>query len=418
MKLWNFLKSRMELYSSAIAFSHEKITYGDLIAIAETEPNGFGTLRLIECSCRARAAIDILKCIACGDVAVPVDKGYGQAYIEHIQSLMKNDTTRYRDIAFIVFTSGTTGTPKGAILSDEAIIANLKGIENYCDIEAGKRIMIIRPIVHIAVLVGELLFGLCRGMEISFYEENFFPQRLVESLKNERTQVIGCTPTILYRLHDYLEKTALTDVIISGERLSPVMITLLERYREQINFYNVYGLTENSPRVAALRPAEFFLHSGSVGKAIANTKLKLYDGELLVHSKSVMNGYYKRPDFTKKKLHGGWLHTGDVAQIDEEGYVYILGRKDGMIIRAGLNIFPEDIEAEAEQIDGVDDCIVYGEDDIRYGQKVCLDYVGKARVQEVRKRLIEILPCNMVPNQIQKVEKIPQTVSGKKKRNK
>ena len=316
MKLWKFLKSRMELHSSAIAFSREKITYGDLIRIAEAEPHGLGTLRLIECSSRAKAAIDILKCIACGDVAVPVDKGYGQAYIEHIQLFMKNDTTRYSDMAFIVFTSGTTGTPKGVMLSNKAIIANLKGIEKYCDIEVGKRIMILRPLVHIAVLVGELLFGLCRGMELCFYEEPYVPQRLAESLKKCETQVIGCTPTVLYRMCNYLEDSALTDVIISGERLSPMMTALLERYRERIHFYNVYGLTENGPRVTALKPAEFFFHPGSVGRAIANTKLKLRDGELLVRSRSVMNGYYKRPELTKKKMHGGWLHTGDAAQID------------------------------------------------------------------------------------------------------
>ncbi len=416
MKLWDFLKLRMMCHADDIVFPRTKMTYGELIKMVEFQSNGAGKLQLIECSYRENAAIEILRCIACGNVAVPVDKTYGQAYIDQIRALIKDDAQEYRDLAFIVFTSGTTGVPKGAMLSDDAIIANLIGIESYCSIEPQKKIMILRPLVHIAVLVGELLFGLCRGLEISFYEESFFPQRLAQTLKANGTQVIGCTPTILYRLYDYLGDTVLTDIIISGERLTPVIVELLETYRNRIDFYNVYGLTENSPRVTALKPGEFFAHAGSVGKAIKNTELKICGGELLVQSKSMMNGYYKRPELSAEKLRDGWLHTGDAAQIDEMGYVYILGRKDGMIIRGGLNIFPEDIEAEIYQIDGVEECVVYGEDDIRYGQKVCLEYVGSASITDVRKRLVELLPCNMMPNRIIKVEQIAKTMSGKKKR--
>ncbi len=357
-----------------------------------------------------------MRCISCGDVAIPIDFGYGQAYIDRVKSLICDDNAAYRNTAFIVFTSGTTGISKGVMLSDRAIIENLKGIEGYCDVESGNKIMIIRPLVHIAVLVGELLFGLCRGMEIGFYEESFMPERLVATLNNNGTQVIGCTPTVFYRLCPFLDKTLLTDVIISGERLSPVMTALLKRYEGRIRFYNVYGLTENGPRVTALKPEQFFSHAGSVGKTIANTELRIDGGELLVRSASMMDGYYKRPDLSAEKLRGGWLHTGDAASVDEEGYVYILGRKDGMIIRSGLNIFPEDIETETEQIDGVERCIVYGEDDIRYGQKLCLDYVGTASSKEVRKRLIGLIPQSMIPDRIRKVERISETVSGKKVR--
>lgn len=416
MKLWDFLKSHMILYADKIAFPQAGISYRDLILLAESQTRGKGGLQLIECSDRENAAIELLRCIACGNVAVPVDLSYGRYYIEQIQALVKDDRNEYCDLAFVVFTSGTTGIPKGAMLSDEAVIANLTGIKSYCSIGSEKKLMILRPLVHIAVLVGELLYGLCQGWEISFYEESFIPQRLTEALKLSEAQVIGCTPTILYRLYKWLGDTKLTDVIISGERLTPAMTALLKPYHNKINFYNVYGLTENSPRVTALKPKDFFLHSGSVGKAIRDTELKIFDGELLVRSKSMMNGYFKRPELSAEKLRGGWLHTGDAARIDEKGYVYILGRKDGMIIRGGLNIFPEDIEAETEQVEGVNESVVYGEDDIRYGQKVCLDYTGVASVKEVRKRLAEILPYNMIPDRISKVEQIAKTVSGKKKR--
>lgn len=417
MTLWEFLRERMQLHKDRIAFSKGRITYGELISIAESGSGGGEQLQMISCAPRQRGAIELLQCLAGGRIAVPIDINYGQAYLDRIGTLVSVDPQYDSRLAFIVFTSGTTGTPKGVMLTHSAIIENLKAIESYFHVQEGQKMMIVRSLVHISALTGELLFGLCHGLELSFFEENFIPQRLVKELQTQKTQVLGCTPTMLYHLKNYLRDTDLRHIAISGERLSASMVESLKEYRDKIDFYNVYGLTENGPRVSALLPQEFFSRAGSVGKPVRETQIQIKNGELLVKSKSMMLGYYKCGDLTKLKIRGGWLYTGDMAKTDEDGYLYILGRKDNMLIRGGVNIFPEEIEEAAKRIAGLDDCIVYGEDDLNYGQKICMDYVGTTCIDRIRKELTQLLPCRLIPNRIRQVEEIPRSPNGKKIRN-
>lgn len=229
------------------------------------------------------------------------------------------------------------------------------------------------------------------------------------------TEIFCCTPTLLYHIYRYLDGAPLDSIAISGERISNELVALLKRYEHKIKFYNVYGLTENAPRVSSLNPDEFFAYAGSVGKPIRNTRIKLKNGELLVKSASMMSGYYMRKDLTAEKLKGGWLHTGDMAELKEKR-LYINGRKDGMLIRGGINLFPEDIERAINAITGVDDCIVYGKDDVAYGQKIYLDYAGGISEAALRRELAKRLPPSHIPNHINKTQTIPLTASGKKKR--
>lgn len=414
MTLWEFLKPRMEHLGERIAFSNGNISYLQLVRLVERE-KGDGSLCIVNGDTKQEMAINLLRCLARGDVAIPIDMGYGKTYIHNLQDSIGSDENKYPDVAFIIFTSGTTGMPKGVMLSHEAVIENLKGIDDYFKVSIGQRLLIVRSLVHISALTGELLFGLYKGLRIDFFEEQFVPRRLGTYMQKCGTEIFCCTPTILYRLYRYLDQTVLTDIVISGERISTELVGLLRKYRNKIRFYNVYGLTENAPRVSALIPEEFFDHIGSVGTPILNTEIKVENEELLVRSKSMMSGYYKRADETEKKLRNGWLHTGDIAKIEND-FITICGRKDSMLIRGGLNIFPEDIEREVQRIDGVVDCIAYGKDDTAFGQKIYLDYVGEINEIEVRKILAKRLPATIMPNCIRKTDSIPMTVSGKKKR--
>lgn len=416
MKLWRMLKERMLSHADSIAFTDGNITYRRLVEMVEGDQTGEGHIRIVCGKSKQDAALQILYCLANGYVSVPVDEEYGSAYVESVRAFLRDDEATYPDLAFIVFTSGTTGTPKGVMLSEDAIIENLKAIEGYFAVRAGQKMTIMRPLVHISALTGELLFGLYQGLELSFSEGSFQPQKAAQIFRENGTEVIGCTPTVLYHLYRYLADTSLTDIVISGERISSGLVAMLKPLGDKIHFYNVYGLTENSPRVTALCPQDFFRKIGSVGKVIRNTQLKMKDGELLVQSGSLMTGYYRRAELTNKKLRDGWLYTGDLAEIDKDGFVYILGRKDGMIIRGGVNVFPEDIESEAKSIEGVSACIAYGEDDLRFGQRVCLNYTGTANADMVHRKLAERLPSRMVPSKVRQVKSIATTASGKIKR--
>lgn len=417
MNVWGFLKRRMLRYGERIAFTEGKITYATLIALAESGKAGRRNVPSIaKGRTRQEQAIKILKAMAGGNIPVPIEVSYGADREEKIGKVLAESRDNLHKTAAILFTSGTTGEPKGVKLSHRGIIENLKGIDGYFQVREGQKILIARPLVHVAVFTGELLFALYKGLEIDFYEEAFQPARLAKYIDENDVQVFGCTPTLLYHLSRYLQGESLDSIVISGERLTEGVANIVKEKFPDKKFYNVYGLTENSPRVSALCPEEFFDKVGSVGKPIAHTKAKLKEGELLIKSRSLMQGYIGDKEKTKEKLKNGWLHTGDMARIDKQGYLYTLGRKDDMLIRSGMNIYPAEIESAALQIDGVKNCMVYGEEDIHYGQKICMKVVTDLEVAVLRKELVSRLPTYLIPDKILIVESLELTPSGKVKR--
>ena len=417
MRVWELLKRRMRRYGERIALSEGKIIYADLIKLAESESNGQRNIPVIaEGSTRQEQAVIILRIMASGNIPVPIETSYGTERKEQIRKIISDNCDDLHKTAVILFTSGTTGEPKGVKLSHRGIIENLKGIDGYFHVREGQKILIARPLVHVAVLTGELMFALYKGLEIGFYEEVFQPARLAKYIDENKVQVFGCTPTLMYHLSKYLHGNALESIVISGERLTEGIAEILKEKFPDKMFYNVYGLTETSPRVSALCPKEFFGKVGSVGKPIAHTKVKLKSGELLVKSRSLMQGYICEPERTREKLKKGWLYTGDMACLDKQGYLYILGRKDDMLIRSGMNIYPAEIENIAMQIDGVRSCMVYGEEDIHYGQKICMKAVTDLEAATLRKELVARLPAFLIPDKILIVESLEMTLSGKVKR--
>ena len=417
MSIWEFLKRSMRRYGERVAFSEGKTTYRKLIEIVESKKSEVKNIPVIaKGTSRQEQAINILQIMAGGNIPVPVEASYGVEREEKIEKILAKNHDDLRKTAAILFTSGTTGEPKGVKLSHKGIIENLKGIGRYFKVQTGQKILIARPLVHVAVFTGEFLFALYKGLEIDFYEEAFQPARLAKYTDENKVQVFGCTPTLMYYLSRHLQGKSLESIVISGERLTESVVCILKEKYPDKQFYNVYGLTENSPRVAALSPEDFFEKIGSVGKPIAHTKIKTERGELLVKSRSLMQGYIGEREKTEEKLKNGWLHTGDMVRLDEDGYLYILGRKDDMLIRSGMNIYPAEIESVAQQIDGVKNCMVYGEDDVQYGQKICMKAVTDLGVATLRKELIARLPAYLVPDKILIVDALEMTQSGKVKR--
>ena len=418
MNVWKAIGRRMRRYGDRIAFVRGKITYAQLLSLVENRQNASSKHLLVPVygKTKQEQAIGILQTLACGNIPVPMEESYGSVREEKIRKILSENTDDLRTTAAVLFTSGTTGEPKGVRLSHRGIVENLRGIERYFKVESGCRILIVRPLVHVGVFTGELLFALYRGLEIDFYEEAFQPNRLAAYIEVSRAQVLGCTPTLMVHLSRYWKGGALQVAAIGGERLTDGAAKILREKYPNVNFYNVYGLTENSPRVCALPPESFFGKIGSVGRPIAHTKVKLLCGELLVKSRSVMLGYMGEREKTREKLRGGWLHTGDLARIDEEGYVYILGRKDDMLIRSGMNIYPAEIESAAVQIPGVSACMVYGEEDVRFGQKICMKAVSDLDAAALRRALAGSLPAYLVPDKILIVDALELTPSGKVKR--
>ena len=209
---------------------------------------------------------------------------------------------------------------------------------------------------------------------------------------------------------------SLKHAIISGEKLSKELSMSLTNNYPHINFYNVYGMTENSPRATCLNNNDFNVFIGSVGKPLLNTDIKIINNEICIKSKSIMKGYYKNKELTNKKIINGYYHTGDAGYFNEYGYLYVLGRIDNMIIKSGVNIYPEEIENEVRKYENVKDCLVYKIIDENRLESVGLKVVGDVSISKLLKHLCLSLPSIMVPNKITIVDKLDKTPSGKLKR--
>ena len=416
MKLWEYIKEKMLPYRERMAFPEKGITYGELLKMKETK--GERRLRICEGKTRGEQGLEILRSIASGATTVPLSKEYGDKNKEGIRKEIESAGKASSDVAFVVFTSGTTGNSKGVMLTDENIITNLEYISTYFRLEGIKRMGIMRPLVHISALVGELLYGLICGLEIYFFEEAFLPQRLMSFLREKKIEVFNTTPTVWLTLLKYssIKSFPVRVSAISGERLTEKSAKEIAEAFPETEFYNVYGLTEHSARACALMPEDFVRKAGSIGKPLGNVYAKIEEGELLLKSPSVMKGYFKDEEKSKKKIKNGWLYTGDMAYKDEEGYYYIEGRKDDMLIRAGINIFPEEIEEEVKKCPNVEDCIVCGRTGEDGVTEICLKYMGTSEPWALRKQLAGRLNAHFMPNRIEQVTEIERTASGKKVR--
>ena len=335
------------------------------------------------------------------------------------------------DVAMIMFTSGTTGVPKGAMLSHGNILANLADIAAYFAVTQEDHILIARPLYHGAVMTGEFLHGLMHGSGITFYTEAFSPRRLLAFLAEKGCTTMCATPTLFYHLamnKRSVNLPELKNVVVSGECLNPQVAEKILSSFPGIKFFNVYGLTEASPRVCHLDPEFFRAKIGSVGVPLNSVSIRVVDeggrdvsrgsiGELYVQGPNVMLGYWKDEGLTSQKIVDGWLHTGDMCRQDEDGFLYIIGRKDHMIIRAGVNIYPQDIENSLLKDGAFKEVMVWGETDANYGQRICAAFVpgseaplSTADVMGICKKWLDAYKW---PDEVLIVENLPRNASGK-----
>ncbi len=333
------------------------------------------------------------------------------------------------DVRLIMYTSGTTGTPKGAMLSESNIISNLISVLEYFAIKETDRFLIARPLYHCAVLTGEFLVALIKGSAILFFSEPFSAYGIAQTISDWNATVVTGTPTTLsligqmyYRLFG---KTFQGTVVASGESMYSSNAEKIMRCYENSIIYFVYGMTETATRISCLPPHLFSSHYNSVGFPLSGVRVKCVDdngktvptgeeGELLVKGSNVMLGYYKDPALSQKVIEDGWLHSGDVGVIDEQGMIFIKGRKDNMINRSGINIYPQEIENAIKTSPEVEEAIVYSKRDNDFSETIVLKVVApRLSRNDVFNICKEKLPLYQMPDQIDMVDSIPKNASGK-----
>lgn len=298
-----------------------------------------------------------------------------------------------QDIAQVLYTSGTTGTPKGVILTHRNIVSNLKGLEQAIPITADHVLISTLPLSHVFEQTVGCWTPLIHGATV-VYLQVLKPSELFRALHRYPVTVLAVVPELLDLIQDRIRRQArrwlpgplLPWLLGLAGNLPPAARRLIfapihaqigrafqffvaggaslnprfERSWEQMGFLVLqgYGLTETAPIVTLNRPQA--RKQGSVGRSLPGVDVALADdGEVLVRGPNVTPGYFQNPRSTAEAFRDGWLRTGDVGWLDQEGYLFLKGRKKDLIVTpAGLNVYPEDVEAALRRVPGVHDAVV------------------------------------------------------------
>jgi fatty-acyl-CoA synthase len=335
-----------------------------------------------------------------------------------------------RDPCLIMYTSGSTGRPKGAVLTHGNLTWNCVNVLVESDLSGHEVALVAAPLFHAAALGMTCLPTLLKG-GTCVLAESFDPARALELIEEHRITTLFGVPA-MYDAIVAQPRWATADLSSVRTLLcggSPVPESTIRRYLDRgLTFVQGYGMTEASPGVLVLDPEAVATKAGSAGVPSFFTDVRIVDpagspvapgerGEIVVRGPNVMLGYWNRPEATDEALTGGWLHSGDVAVADEDGFVTVVDRIKDMIISGGENVYPAEVESALYSHPAVELCAVIGAPDAKWGEVpravVVLREGATATAEEIREFLRERLAGYKVPKQVEFWAELPRTGSGK-----
>jgi acyl-CoA synthetase (AMP-forming)/AMP-acid ligase II len=347
---------------------------------------------------------------------------YDAASAREPEILAEND-----DFLDVMYTSGTMGLPKGVMYSHGTTMWAVLTACATADLRWKDRNLLCLPLFHVGALMPLLTTFYIGGTNVLMRE--FDPTSIWQVFQQERITVALAVPTML---HVMLQTYDATRHNVSGLRWimsggSPVLGSLIERYATLgIEIHQTYGLTESGGPACLIAPDEAITRAGSTGKAYFHTEVRIVDergtpvepqvsGELLVRGPHIMLGYWNQPAVTAEVLKDGWLHTGDVAIVVHEGFVYIHDLLKDMIISGGENISPTEIENVILGHSGVAEVAVIGVPSAQWGESPVVVVRKDAALtdQEVLGHCAEKLARYKLPTQVHFTDAIPRNATGK-----
>ena len=339
------------------------------------------------------------------------------------------------DIGAIFYTGGTTGTPKGVVLTHEAIIGNsLAGSKRFL-YDEDSIVVSANPMFHIGGMAGGPYYAFLNGGTL-VQQEFFDAEKYVAAVQKYQANHIWGVPTFFYSINNLPEakvtaeslKTVRMAFSAAGVFYTPIRKAFEERFG--IKVYQYYGLTENSPGVTEEDPLSTDERRyESVGTPLPGVEIKIVDeddnelppgenGELCVRSPYLMNEYWQNPEATQKAMRGGWLHTGDQGHVDEKNYFYIMGRKDDMILVGGTNVYPAEVEKLImEDEPRIKNIAVVGVFDERLGEIPKAFAILKPGAKMTEQEIIDLARSKMAhykaPRHVDFLDALPMTTVGK-----
>jgi long-chain acyl-CoA synthetase len=334
-------------------------------------------------------------------------------------------------LAAILYTSGTTGHPKGAMLSHRNLAANVQSIREALLLEPGKDVLLCAlPMFHAFAATVCMIFPLTNGCTLVPVPK-FDPQAVADAVAAHGVTVLPAVPSmfsVLLRLPDSeVPKFASLKFAVSGGAAMPVEVMRQFEAKFGKLVYEGDGPTECSP-VTCVNPIGGVRKPASVGRPVPRVEMKIVDdqgrelphgqvGEIVVRGPNVMQGYWNHPDETKEAFFGEWFRTGDLGTEDDDGYFYIVDRKKDMIIVNGMNVYPRVVEEILYQHPAVREAAVVGEPDELHGEIpvafVALKEGAVATGQDLRQHCRDHLGRHEVPRRVTLIPQLPKNAAGK-----
>ncbi len=341
--------------------------------------------------------------------------------------------TGAEDTAVIIYTSGTTGRPKGAELTHSSLLTNAILSADLLDLQSEDTQLIVLPLFHIFAMTVLMNAGLYRGTS-SILLPRFDGEAVFGLMQQHEVTVFAGVPTMYWGLlqvtSDQFDYAAISDklrICVSGGASLPVKVLEDFEARFQVPIIEGYGMSEGSP-VVTFNQLSVGRKPGSIGTPVWGVEVKVVDendeevpvgekGELIYRGANVMKGYYRRPEVNKEVLRGGWMHSGDVAIKDEDGFFYIVDRTKDMIIRGGLNVYPREVEEVMMKHEAVSLVAVIGIPDEAMGEEIKAFVVLKdgqsIGADELREWTKDHIASYKYPRHIEFLDALPMSATGK-----
>jgi len=329
----------------------------------------------------------------------------------------------------LVYTSGTTGRPKGAVLTQEAMLVNALNGVHLGDISSHDHILTPLPLFHVGGMNNQTTPAFYAGATVTLHRR-FDPQAVLDALLHERITLTCLVPATL------LAVSALPGwkdawfpqlkTVLSGSSIVP--LTLINEYHDKgVPISQMYGATETCPIAIYLRAEDAIRKVGSTGKAAMHCEMRIVDdnsndvetgtpGEILIKGKNVLYEHWGNEEATRESLRDGWYYTGDVGYQDDEGYVWINDRKKDVIISGGENIYPAELEQVIYRMDDIEDGTVVGRPDDRWGEvpvAVVIPKTDPPEAPEFLARFEDQLARYKHPKDVIFVDDLPRNAMGK-----
>lgn len=365
---------------------------------------------------------------------------YFDAALQGETTVLEVEINPHEDVAVLQYTGGTTGVPKGVMLTHYNLLANFNQVCDFIyntwdEVPESFKMITVLPMFHVYGLSSVALCGIREGAN-QIILPRFDVKEVMETIKREKPLIFAGVPTMFFALNsqpEALKQCSLEEVHYIGSGGAPLPVEQAKIFEKitGTTLRDGYGLSEAAPTVA-FNPPFLPRKYGSIGIPVPSTVIRIVretedggfvdvpvgeSGELIVKGPQVMKGYWNRPKDTEEVLKDGWLFTGDIAKMDEDGYFYILDRQKDMIIASGYNVYPREVEELLYKLDGVEEAIVVGVPDSYRGETVKAFIKLKAGFTLSSEQIIQFARDNLAPykapKEVEILAELPKSSVGK-----